>query len=56
VGDGRGVAVGASDASGVAVADAAAVGGDVNVPRPGIASQAMNRIAKSTAKALILLG
>jgi len=45
---------------GVAVAgdtDVAAVGEDVKVAtRPGSASHATNRIASSTAKALILLG
>jgi hypothetical protein len=59
VGVGLGVAVGATDAAGVAVAGAAdvpALGDEVNVPRPGIASHATTRIASSTARALILLG
>jgi hypothetical protein len=58
VGVGLGVAVGATDAVGVAVAgdtDLAAVGDDV-ATRPGIASHATKRIASSTARALILLG
>jgi hypothetical protein len=57
MGVGLWVAVGATDALDVAVAaDVPAFGGDVNVPRPGIASHPTTRIASSTARALILLG
>jgi hypothetical protein len=58
VGVGRGVNVGATDAVGVAAAtDGAAVGDALDVDtRPGTASHATNRIANSTAHALILLG
>ena len=59
-GVGLGVAVGATDAVGVAVAEAAdlaAVGDDVTVATlPGVAPHATNKTASRTAKALILLG